>query len=119
MALRNLLGNAKKIVHDPGPEGESGEGDACLVMIFLVIGSALFIFLYGGSLFFFAKRQKKKKNVSLHPPPLPTHLSLVTHNTPNTKRAGRAHTAFASFVLFDIRPPPRARSTFEVATSLT
>ena len=55
MALRNLLGNAKKIVHDPGPEGESGEGDAALVMIFLVIASALIIVIYGESLSTFAK----------------------------------------------------------------
>jgi hypothetical protein len=51
MAFRNLLGNAKAIVHDPGPEGESGEGDAALVMIFLVIGAAFLILVYGESLF--------------------------------------------------------------------
>ena len=47
MALRQLLGNAKKIVHDPGPKGDSGEGDAALVMVFLVISAALAILIYG------------------------------------------------------------------------
>lgn len=50
MALRNLLGNAKEIVHDPGPKGDSGEGDAALIMIFLVICAALVILVYGESL---------------------------------------------------------------------
>ena len=26
--MRHLLGSDKQVVHDPGPEGESGEGDA-------------------------------------------------------------------------------------------
>lgn len=49
MSLRNLLGNAKKIEHDPGPEGESGEGDSALVMIFLVIAATIIILAYGES----------------------------------------------------------------------
>ena len=36
---RHLLGG-KEITHDPGPEGDSGEGDAALVMVFLVISLA-------------------------------------------------------------------------------
>lgn len=47
---RHLLGGAKEIHHDPGPEGESGEGDAALVMIFLVIALAGAILIYGASL---------------------------------------------------------------------
>ena len=30
--MRHLLGSEKALVHDPGPKGESGEGDAALVM---------------------------------------------------------------------------------------
>ena len=45
--MRHLLGSDKKLVHDPGPKGESGEGDACLVMIFLVIAAAIAITIYG------------------------------------------------------------------------
>ena len=44
--MRHLLGSDKKVVHDPGPEGESGEGDACLVMMFLVIAAAMLITIY-------------------------------------------------------------------------
>jgi len=44
--MRHLLGSDKKIEHDPGPKGESGEGDACLVMMFLVIAAAGLIMLY-------------------------------------------------------------------------
>jgi|AntAceMinimDraft_5_1070358.scaffolds.fasta_scaffold21470_2 hypothetical protein len=47
MALRGLLGSAKKIVHDPGPKGNSGEGDAALVMIFIVIAATILILIYG------------------------------------------------------------------------
>ena len=47
--MRHLLGSDKKVVHDPGPKGESGEGDACLVMMFLVIAAAGLIMLYGAS----------------------------------------------------------------------
>ena len=45
--MRHLLGSEKALVHDPGPKGESGEGDACLVMIFLVIAAAIAITIYG------------------------------------------------------------------------
>ena len=45
--MRHLLGSEKALVHDPGPKGESGEGDACLVMIFLVIAAAIGILIYG------------------------------------------------------------------------
>ena len=45
--MRHLLGSDKKLVHDPGPKGESGEGDACLVMVFLVITAAIGILIYG------------------------------------------------------------------------
>jgi|TARA_B100000768_G_C11206596_1_gene344120 hypothetical protein len=45
--MRHLLGSDKKVVHDPGPKGESGEGDAALVMIFLVIAAAAIITIYG------------------------------------------------------------------------
>ena len=45
--MRSLLGNAKKIEHDPGPKGESGEGDAALVMMFFVIAAAILITIYG------------------------------------------------------------------------
>ena len=45
--MRHLLGSDKKLVHDPGPKGESGEGDACLVMVFLVIAAAIGITIYG------------------------------------------------------------------------
>ena len=45
--MRSLLGNAKKIVHDPGPKGESGEGDAALVMMFFVIAAAILITING------------------------------------------------------------------------
>merc|ERR1712230_194301 len=44
--MRHLLGSDKKLVHDPGPKGESGEGDACLVMVFLVITAAIGILIY-------------------------------------------------------------------------
>ena len=44
--MRHLLGSDKKVVHDPGPKGESGEGDACLVMMFLVIAAAMLITIY-------------------------------------------------------------------------
>merc|ERR1712100_144980 len=44
--MRHLLGSDKKVVHDPGPKGESGEGDACLVMMFLVIAAAGLIMIY-------------------------------------------------------------------------
>ena len=47
--VRQLLGNAKKIVHDPGPKGDSGEGDAALVMVFLTIFTAIAIIVYGES----------------------------------------------------------------------
>lgn len=46
---RHLLGG-KEITHDPGPEGDSGEGDAALVMVFLVISLAGGILIYGASL---------------------------------------------------------------------
>ena len=45
---RHLLGG-KEITHDPGPEGDSGEGDAALVMVFLVISLAGGILIYGAS----------------------------------------------------------------------
>ena len=45
--LRQLLGNAKKIEHDPGAEGPSGEGDAALVMVFLCITATIAILVYG------------------------------------------------------------------------
>merc|ERR1712230_162137 len=44
--MRHLLGSDKKVVHDPGPKGESGEGDACLVMMFLVVAAAGLIMIY-------------------------------------------------------------------------
>merc|ERR1711939_374849 len=46
MGMRHLLGSDKKVVHDPGPKGESGEGDACLVMMFLVVAAAGLIMIY-------------------------------------------------------------------------
>lgn len=49
--LRHLLGNPdKKLVHDPGPKGESGEGEAAMTMLVLTYVSALGILLYGASL---------------------------------------------------------------------
>ena len=54
---RHLLGGAKKINHDPGPKGDSGEGDAALVMIFLVIAAATIITIYG-----------ERKNATLRAP---------------------------------------------------
>ena len=44
---RHLLGGAEEITHDPGPKGDSGEGDAALVMVFLVIALAGAILIYG------------------------------------------------------------------------
>ena len=55
--MRHLLGSDKKVVHDPGPKGESGEGDAALVMIFLVIAAAAIITIYG-----------ERKNATLRAP---------------------------------------------------
>ena len=55
--MRHLLGSEKALVHDPGPKGESGEGDACLVMIFLVIAAATIITIYG-----------ERKNATLRAP---------------------------------------------------
>ena len=55
--MRHLLGSDKKVVHDPGPKGESGEGDAALVMIFLVIAAATIITIYG-----------ERKNATLRAP---------------------------------------------------
>jgi len=55
--MRHLLGSDKKVVHDPGPKGESGEGDAALVMIFLVIAAATVITIYG-----------ERKNANLRAP---------------------------------------------------
>ena len=49
--LRHLLGNPdKKLVHDPGPKGESGEGEAAMTMLVLTYASALGILMYGASL---------------------------------------------------------------------
>ena len=49
--LRHLLGNPdKKLVHDPGPKGESGEGEAAMTMLVLTYVSALGILVYGASL---------------------------------------------------------------------
>jgi len=61
MALRGLLGSAKKIVHDPGPKGNSGEGDAALVMIFIVIAATILILIY-------EKFVKKKEEIKEHDP---------------------------------------------------
>ena len=55
--MRHLLGSEKALVHDPGPKGESGEGDAALVMIFLVIAAATIITIYG-----------ERKNATLRAP---------------------------------------------------
>ena len=55
--MRHLLGSDKKVVHDPGPKGESGEGDAALVMSFLVIAAATIITIYG-----------ERKNATLRAP---------------------------------------------------
>ena len=45
--MRHLLGSDKALVHDPGAKGDSGEGDACLVMMFLVISAAIGILVFG------------------------------------------------------------------------
>jgi hypothetical protein len=46
--FRNLLGSdAKAIHHDPGPEGESGEGDAAIVMLCLTYVAAFAIIVFG------------------------------------------------------------------------
>jgi hypothetical protein len=57
--FRNLLGSdAKAIHHDPGAKGESGEGDAAIVMLCLTYVAAFAIIVYGAShpakLFFFS-----------------------------------------------------------------
>merc|ERR1711990_106644 len=44
--MRHLLGSDEKLEHDPGAEGPSGEGDACLVMMFLVISAAIGILVF-------------------------------------------------------------------------
>ena len=45
--MRHLLGSDEKLEHDPGAEGPSGEGAACLVMMFLVISAAIGILVFG------------------------------------------------------------------------
>ena len=45
--MRHLLGSEKQLIHDPGPKGESGEGDACLVLIFLCIAASILVLIYG------------------------------------------------------------------------
>ena len=45
--MRRLLGCDEKLEHDLGAEGPSGEGDACLVMMFLVISAAIGILVFG------------------------------------------------------------------------
>ena len=49
MGLRSLLGSAKAIHHDPGPKGESGEGDAAMVMLCLTYVAACLIMTYGAA----------------------------------------------------------------------
>jgi hypothetical protein len=45
---RALLGSADEpLVHDPGPEGESGEGDAAMVMLCLTYFATVGILIYG------------------------------------------------------------------------
>ena len=65
--MRHLLGSNKKIVHDPGPKGESGEGDACLVMMFLVIAAAGLIMIYGASFPAAGSLTQPWRPLSLHP----------------------------------------------------
>jgi hypothetical protein len=49
MGFRNLLGSAKAINHDPGAQGESGEGDAAMAMLCLTFVIAIVIIVYGAS----------------------------------------------------------------------
>ena len=65
--MRHLLGSDKKVVHDPGPKGESGEGDACLVMMFLVIAAAGLIMIYGASFPAAGSLTQPSRPLSLHP----------------------------------------------------
>jgi hypothetical protein len=73
---RSLLGSAKKIEHDPGPEGESGEGEAALVMIFLTISLA------GGLLIYGARRSEREA-----PSRIRDRASLVARLAPERMRS--------------------------------
>ena len=64
MGLRTLLGSADEaLVHDPGPEGESGEGEAAMVMLCLTYFVTAGILFYGEKAIY-TDHNSKIKNVS-------------------------------------------------------
>ena len=78
---RHLLGGAKEINHDPGPKGDSGEGDAALVMIFLVITLAGAILIYGASL---------SPRAASHPTPFRPDSPAISVGSRASSRARRS-----------------------------
>merc|ERR1719498_1528623 len=81
---RHLLGG-KEITHDPGPEGDSGEGDAALVMVFLVISLAGGILIYEK---FFKKQENGKFNDGDYvPDPKDVESASAPSNTTDEKNS--------------------------------
>lgn len=93
---RSLLGSAKKIEHDPGPEGESGEGEAALVMIFLTIALA------GGLLVYGARRSEREA-----PSRIRDRASLVARLVPERTRSRACRAERRASARRPARRPPR------------
>ena len=115
---RSLLGSAKKIEHDPGPEGESGEGEAALVMIFLTIALA------GGLLVYGARRSEREA-----PSRIRDRASLVACLAPERTRSRARRAERRASARRPARRPPRrvkrrrprrrTRRIFEVVSRAT